>query len=175
MFVRAHGGLMAHRRQNGSQLLFLLAILGGGGLVLSNEASVFRGNFVAALAVLVVPVFCFVLLLKLVAAHRQKRTQRSLLKKVFAATQEHLAVLVRRRMQLVQPDAYGNEKLDKWTEEVRYFLFDHLWPSLSLEEQQTLNGNFPALAAVIDHTVQDAVRDDPSFRAFSYHFHSGLN
>ena len=78
-------------------------------------------------------------------------------------------------MQLVQPDAYGNEKLDKWTEEVRYFLFDHLWPSLSLEEQQTLNGNFPALAAVIDHTVQDAVRDDPSFRAFSYHFHSGLN
>jgi restriction system protein len=117
--------------------------------------------------VIVLLIVCSVMLEKWAAARKEKRIQESLLKKVYLATQEHLAALTRKRMQLVQPDAYGNQKLEKWTEEIRYFLFDHLGPSLSPEEQGILPENFAALMLTIDSVVQGAMRNDPSFRTFS--------
>ena len=118
-------------------------------------------------AMVLVAILLIVVLRKSFAAHKAGQIQQSLLKKVFAATQEHLATLVRKRMQLVQPDAYGNQKLEKWTEEIRYFLFDHLAPSLSPDEQFILAENFALLMITIDRTVQEAMHDRPQLRAFS--------
>ena len=146
-------------------------VIGGIGWLFDKGASALSGvngeNVAAAVAVVAALIVCLVLLRKWLAARKEKRIQRSLLKKVYVATQEHLAALARKRMQLVQPDAYGNQKLEKWTEEIRYFLFEHLGPSLSLEEQSILPENFAALMLTIDHVIQGATLDHPSFRAFS--------
>ena len=119
--------------------LILLVILGGGGWLLTKIAPGINGaramNIFAAGAILLVAILFIVVLRKLLAARRAKRIQQSLLKKVFAATHKHLPALVRKRMQLVQPDAYGNQKAEKWTDEIRYFLpsehLDHLYRLMS--------------------------------------------
>ena len=162
---------MARRRQNDGQVVFLLAILGGVCWLLSKGAEIFNGAIAAKIVVVAVIILMaflsFLLLRKWLAERKAKRIQQSLLKKVYVATQEHLAALARKRMQLVQPDAYGNQKLEKWTEEIRYFLFDHLGSSLSPEEQGILPENFAALMLTIDSVVQGAMRDHPSFGTFS--------
>jgi restriction system protein len=121
------------------------------------------GSVAVAIAGIAVPLLCF----GLMPAYIRWRTQRLLLNKVFAATHEQLAALCRRRMQLVQPDAYGKERLEKWNEELKDFLSNHLWSSLLPDEQRMLQPKLPELMAVIDHTVQEAMRDSPSLRSFS--------
>jgi HJR/Mrr/RecB family endonuclease len=159
------------RRQNEGGVILLLAILGGIGWLLNKGAESFSGVNVANVFVVaafgLMAFLSLVLLRRWLAERKAKRIQQSLLKKVYVATQGHLAALTRKRMQLVQPDAYGNQKLEKWTEEIRYFLFDHLGPSLSLEEQNILPENFEPLRLTIDHVIQDAMREHPSFRSFS--------
>jgi HJR/Mrr/RecB family endonuclease len=159
------------RRQNEGGVILLLAILGGIGWLLNKGAESLSGVNVANVFVVaafgLMAFLSLVLLRRWLAERKAKRIRQSLLKKVYVATQGHLAALARKRMQLVQPDAYGNQKLEKWTEEIRYFLFDHLGPSLSLEEQSILPENFEALKLTIDHVIQDAMREHPSFRSFS--------
>jgi restriction system protein len=93
--------------------------------------------------------------------------KRSLRKKVRAATLEHLSALIRRRSQLVRLDPYGNQKLEKWYKEIEYFLFEHLWPSLSRGEQRVLKELFTSLASAIDALVEDQTHNAPLFRTFS--------
>jgi hypothetical protein len=130
-------------------------------------STVIGGNIASAIVAIAVLIVASVLLQRWAAVRKEKRIQESLLKKVYVAMQEHLPALVRKRMQLVQTNAYGNQKLEKWTEEIRYFLFEHLGPSLSPEELVILPENFAALMLAIDSVVQGAMRDHPSFRAFS--------
>jgi restriction system protein len=154
---------MARGSTNNVQAFVLLAILVGIGCF-------FLGSAVAAIifvASLFLAYLSFLLLQRWLAKRKAKRIGLSLLKKVHIATQQHLAALARKRMQLVQPDAYGNQKLEKWTEEIKYFLFDHLGPSLSPEEHGSLTENFAAHMLAIDDVVQEAMRDHPSFRTFS--------
>ena len=164
---------MARRSKKDIQGALLLAalVIGGIGWLFNQGAAALNGpmgdTIAIAFAVTLVSIVSFLLLRKCLAALRRRRVQRSLLKKVNAAMHEHLAALTRKRMQLVQPDAYGNPKLEKWTEAIKYFLFDHLGPSLSPEEQYALSEIFPALAMTIDSFIQDAMRNHPSFRAFS--------
>jgi restriction system protein len=162
---------MARRGKHQGTIVLAAVIIGGIAWLFDKGASILKSaggaNVLAIFAVVVMAIVCWVFGRKLLASRREKLIEQSLLKKVYVATQEHLAALVRKRMQLVQSDAYGNQKLDKWTEEIRYFLFDHLGPSLSPEELSVLAGKFPALIPTIDSVVQSAARDDPSLRAFS--------
>jgi Restriction endonuclease len=119
-----------------------------------------------ACAFILVSFGLFLLIRKWLAVCKEKRVRLSLLRKVHRATQEHLATLARMRMQYVQPDAYGNQRMEKWTKEIRYFLFNHLGPSLSSEEQAILNEDFEVIKLTIDDNVKNALHDDPSFRAF---------
>ncbi len=151
--------------------MLAVLVIGGIGWLFNKGASaistVIGGNIAPAIVAIAVLIVASVLLQRWAAARKEKRIQESLLKKVYVAMQEHLPALVRKRMQLVQTDAYGNQKLEKWTEEIRYFLFEHLGPSLSPEEHVILPENFAPLMLTIDSVVQGAMRDHPSFRAFS--------
>jgi hypothetical protein len=157
---------MADRGQIELRGVFGLAALVAAGWLFNEGVSDFGStngaNVVAVVAVALVTIVCWVLLRKWRATRGRRRIQQSLLRKVHAFTQSHLLALARKRMRLVQPDACGNQNLAKWTEEIRYFLFDQLGPTLPLEERRLLRKNFTALMLTIDNAVQTATRDHPS-------------
>jgi hypothetical protein len=90
------------------------------------------------------------------AGREDKRIEQSLLTKVFLATEQHLATLAKKRVQLVKRDSYGNEKLDAWIEEVGYFLREHIGPSLSAKEYDALLKDTAKFGMAIDWRVQQA-------------------
>ena len=46
---------------------------------------------------------------------------------------------------------------EKWPEEIRYFLLDHLRPALSREELDFLRENFAALALAVERALEAAM------------------
>lgn len=46
---------------------------------------------------------------------------------------------------------------EKWSEEIRYFLLDHLRPALSREELDFLHENFAALALAVERALEAAM------------------
>jgi len=160
---------MARRRGSSGAGLIVLAVVGGAVLLVKNAAAEVSGGTPLGIAIVAAVFFlvCFYFFLTWLNVRRKKRLRESLLQKAHAAAQKHLTALTRKRMQLVQQDAYGKEKLEKWNEELEYFLFEHLKPSLSFLEQESLSENLGALSLTINDVVQNAMRDDPSLRAFS--------
>ena len=78
---------------------------------------------------------------------RRDRIKRSFLEKANAAIEKHFITLTGKRTQLAQ---------EKWSEEIRYFLLDHIRPALSREELVFFHENFAALALAIERAVQNA-------------------
>jgi hypothetical protein len=81
---------------------------------------------------------------------RRKRIERSVIEKAIAAIGMQLTTLAQQRTRLVQ---------EKWSEEIRYFLIDHLRPTLSSEERNFLHENFLALAAAIERAIDAEMLD----------------
>jgi hypothetical protein len=83
---------------------------------------------------------------------KRDRIKRSVLEKTNAAIEKHFMTLAGTRTQLVQ---------EKWSEEIRYFMLDHLRPALSREELTFFHENFAALALAIERAVENATLERP--------------
>lgn len=81
---------------------------------------------------------------------RRDRIKRSVIEKTNAVIERQVAMLARKRMQLVQ---------EKWSEEIRYFLIDHLRPILSREELDFFHENFAALTTATERALDKAMLD----------------
>jgi hypothetical protein len=152
------------------EITFVSLLLAAGGLwvvgKLTLEVSkgfyaaplVFAGGAFLGVAVLVVAVWIARSLFRLVR-RRMTREQRlnvrkSLFDKAQATTERNLSSLVRKRRELVRPDAHGNLKMEAWLKEVDYFLASSIEPFLSPDEQLAL----PEYSAEIASLIEEAVR-----------------
>jgi hypothetical protein len=164
---------MARRRKNDVQGALVLAaiVIGGIGWLFNQGAAALNGpmggNIVAAVAVVLGAIVCLMLLRKVIVALKEKRIRRSLVQKVKTATQQHVAALSRKRVQLLQPDAYGKLKVEKWAKELDYFISEHLRPTLTAEEQAALPQHESDLKIAIEMLVSTAIERQPTLRAFS--------
>lgn len=163
---------MARRRQANALGSILLGVLAGiiwfvsaVGKAIANAAS--DPTIVLVSAVVLVSVVCLVFLIMWLEARTKERIRQSLFQKVEEATNQHLAALVRKRTQLVQPDAYGNLKWEKWNKELNYFIFQHLQPTLTAEEQAALPKHGADLEMTVEKLVSSAIQSQPTLQAFS--------
>jgi hypothetical protein len=97
---------------------------------------------------------------------RQKRALETLLQKVKAVTVQNLGSLVTRRAQLVQKDAYGEPKLDKWIKEIDYFVSNRVQGLLADDERFVLAQNFGQVAYLVEQIVQSAALSHPPYQRF---------
>lgn len=95
------------------------------------------------------------------------RSRRSLIDKANAAVERNADLLARRRAQLVRQDAYGKPVLEKWIEEINYFINEHVGPSLTTQEQSLLRRERAGITQTIMQRVERVVHDRPAFDAFS--------
>jgi Restriction endonuclease/GYF domain 2 len=93
---------------------------------------------------------------------------RSAARKAGAVINEQLPSLVRRRAQLVRPDAYGKPKLESWAKEISYFVDQHIKPQLTPREYLAfVNEQQSDIIAVINMRVEVEVQKNPVFTTFS--------
>lgn len=93
--------------------------------------------------------------------------RRTLFKKAGGTIERQMKSLVRRRAQLVRQDPYGRPLLDKWTDEIEYFITHHIEPSLTTRERDMLPSARAAIADLVASRVEAALRTGPVFRGFS--------
>ncbi len=79
---------------------------------------------------------------------------------------QHLPALLRRRAQLVQRDAYGKPVLDRWKQELRYFVGAHVEPGLSAGQRNWLGGSLERLETEVEQVVEAAAEAEGAM-AFS--------
>jgi HJR/Mrr/RecB family endonuclease len=160
---------MARRRKNELHGFLGLALIAGTVWLLANAGNALLyigGTIGAVVLVIVVIVASSRLIQRWIADRTDNRIRQSLLQKVQGATDQHLAALVRKRAQLVQPDAYGNLKHEKWDKEVEYFI-EHLRSRFTLEEQFAFPRHALDLAAAVKLTVRTALANQPELQTFS--------
>ena len=90
--------------------------------------------------------------------------------RVHVITAQQLDALIRRRMQLVQNDAYGKPRTDRWLKELDYFLGQYVLPSLSRIQKKILHEQHDALLRLIDAKVVAASESKRLALEFSDHF-----
>ena len=95
------------------------------------------------------------------------RSRRNLMDKANAAVERNADRLARRRAQLVRQDAYGKPVLEKWAEEISYFINEHVRPSLTTQEQWFLKRERAGITKAIMQHVEQVIRGRPAFDAFS--------
>jgi hypothetical protein len=82
---------------------------------------------------------------KALETSRRDRIYRSVIDKTNAALERHSAALAEKRTQLAH---------EKWSEEIRYFLLDHVRPVFSREELDFLHQNFANLALAVERAFE---------------------
>lgn len=95
--------------------------------------------------------------------------RRTLFKKAGTTIERQMKALVRRRAQLVRQDPYGKPLLDKWTDEIDYFITHHIEPSLTTRERDMLSSSRAAIADLVAARVEAELGTEPIFRGFSDH------
>ena len=88
-------------------------------------------------------------------------------RKINRIVARHLDSLIRRRSQLVRPDAYGKPRLEKWEKEVDYFIDHHIEPALTARERAMLERGYDAVARVIAGRVEDEAGGESGLDGFS--------
>ena len=161
---------MARHEQNTSPALggfldflvvFSLIFLGWPALSARLGPSASPSARFAIAAASVLAVFLIVRLLRRMIA------RRLFLRKINRAVARHMDALVRRRSQLVRPDAYGKPKLEKWDREVDYFIEHHIEPVLTTREQAALERGRDRIARLIDERVEAEAQGESGFDGFS--------
>jgi hypothetical protein len=83
---------------------------------------------------------------------RRDRIKRSVLEETNAAIEKQFTALATKRTELVQ---------EKWSEEIRFFMLDHIRPGLSREELGFFHENFAVLAVAIERAVDNVMPERP--------------
>lgn len=105
---------------------------------------------------------------KAVRGFLDRRAGKSAAQKTAAAINEHLSSLVRRRAQLVRPDAYGKPRLENWAKEINYFVDEHITPRLTPREHWAfIRENQTSIVTAIHIRVEKEAKKNPAFLAFS--------
>ncbi len=97
---------------------------------------------------------------------RRAASRRALYQKSQAIVAQKISSLVRRRAQLVTPDAYGKPQFEKWGKELDHFITQHIGP-LTQDERAELQREGPTFVNWIDANVVAAMMNQPVFQAFS--------
>jgi restriction system protein len=95
------------------------------------------------------------------------RVRRRLFAKAGSAIQRQMPSLVRRRAQLVRQDPYGKPLLDKWTDEIDYFITHHIEPTLTTRERDMLSSHRAAIVDLIASRIEAETQSRPLFRGVS--------
>jgi Restriction endonuclease len=98
---------------------------------------------------------------------RRVDARRALLHKSQTIVEQRINPLVRRRAQLVQPDAYGKPQEEKWKKEKDHFVTQHIEPSLSSNERRALQRERALIPDFIEARVELASQSQPAFQNFS--------
>ncbi len=102
------------------------------------------------------------------ARRSDARAGRSAARKAAAIINEQLPSLVRRRAQLVRPDAYGKPKLENWAKEIGYFVDQHIKPQLTPQELDAFEDEQQSdIIAAIHMRVEVEAQKNPVFTTFS--------
>jgi restriction system protein len=144
----------------------LLAILAAIGLAQRFLEHLPRGSG-DAIRPIVLAIVAGVLAYPVVRFLRRANARHALLQKTGAMVEQQMESLLRRRSQLVRPDAYGKPRLDKWEKEIDYFIDHHIQPSLRPSEQDALDLIYDEVAGVIRDRVEAAIQSQPVFHTFS--------
>ncbi len=91
----------------------------------------------------------------------------TLFQKAQAVVEQQLNALIRRRAQLVQPDAYGKLQLEKWQKEKDGFITQQIAPLLTPNESRALERERKRVADLIEARVATATQNHPAFQEFS--------
>lgn len=154
------------RRADLKPFIGIMAILIGivviGGLLKTFGSGI--GTAIAPIILLIVaaaityPVICWIL---------STNAHRSLLEKARSTTDKNIASLVRRRAQLVQPDAYGKPQTEKWGKEIDYFIGRHFRSLLTPGEQEALARHYNEIKQDIESRVEISYRTQSVIQTFS--------
>lgn len=98
---------------------------------------------------------------------RRAASRRALYQKSQGIVAQKISSLVRRKAQLVTPDAYGKPQFEKWGKELDHFITQHIGPSLTQDERAELQREGPTFVNWIDANVVAAMMNQPVFQAFS--------
>lgn len=98
---------------------------------------------------------------------RHADARSTLLDKSQTIVEQKINPLVRKRAQLVQPDAYGKPQVEKWGKEKDHFITQHIEPSLSPNERRVLQREPTLIPNLIEARVEAATQSHPVFRNFS--------
>lgn len=155
---------MARRKRKNKPLLKPDMLLGFAGVVfvlwlLFRNPSVF-----IVLGVAIVAVIAAVLVFLIVIPARNRR---SLIDKANGLVDRNAERLARRRAQLARQDAYGKLVLDKWFEEINYFIDAHVTPYLTNGEQLLLRRQRSVITQAITQHAENVTRARPVFEMFS--------
>jgi restriction system protein len=97
----------------------------------------------------------------------RRRVSQKAVSTIAQLAKSHASALVRRRAQLVQADAYGKLKFEKWFAELEYFITEHILPHLSPRELEVLAKNRFDIKAAIVLFVDQETQNNPAYKAFS--------
>ncbi len=92
---------------------------------------------------------------------------KGLLEKTERAIAENLNVLIKRRAQLIQHDAYGTQNTDRWNKEIHHFLTSQIAGKLNARERVLFVRRRPAISQSIEARVAQAQITNPAFSTFS--------
>lgn len=95
------------------------------------------------------------------------RERDRIIEKANAMVDQNAENLARRRTQLVRQDAYGKPVLDKWAEEIEYFIDRHVKPSLTSSEQSVLRKYQRAITGAVAQHIEQVTNGKPVFEALS--------
>lgn len=154
---------MARRRQKqDSKLLIGLAVAIGGIWVvvqLLKQLSQSGGELLFII---------FLVAAYFVIRHRlQANARRALFQKIQLKIERQIDSLVRRRAQLVQKDPYGKPRMEKWMQELNYFLTEHIEPLLTPKERALFRGEQATVVNLIETRVALETQKRPVFQEFS--------
>ena len=76
---------------------------------------------------------------------KRDRIKKCVIEKTNGVLEKHFKVLSEKRIQLTK---------EKWSEEIRYFVLDHVRPLLSREELGFLHENFAAAALAVERAIE---------------------
>ena len=96
----------------------------------------------------------------------ERRALKTLLGKLDGVAQKHMVALLRRRRQLVQPDAYGHTPMDAWTKELIHFMNTQLQPLLNEAEQRAFAKHSVKVAYEIETKIEEQAKT--VMRAFAF-------
>jgi restriction system protein len=152
---------MARRKQKRFESTFLVLLAGA--VVVWVISKVLQQVSPGLLLVVIAAVLVLVIRKLL----RPAQLRKSSLAKVNGAIQRHIEQLVRQKARLVRSDPYGKVQLDKWTNEIEYFVDEHLSPLLTKDEISALPGGRVKLSRMVRDSVDLASKDRPVFESFS--------